>query len=64
MGRLAGVLAGRCKGSERFSRGQNPPPPPFALKLPHDLVSINTWKGRRGQRQDSLAGDRQERLGD
>lgn len=48
-GRLAGVLAGRCKGSESFSRGQTSFLP---LKPLHDLDHINTWKGRGGQRQE------------
>lgn len=53
MGRLEGVLAGRCKGSERFSRGQTSPF--LALKHMHDLDHINTWNGRGGQRLESLA---------
>ena len=51
-GRLAGVLAGRCKGSESFSRGQTSSFLPLKL---HDLDHINTWKDRGGQRQVSLA---------
>ena len=60
MGMLAGVLAGRCKGSERFSRGRTSTF--FALKLPHDLDHINTWEGRRGTEATESGRRLKERL--